>query len=137
MNIKYLQEVIIPQREKEIEEGKNAGTRQPIYVVFNTRESIAFDHVELNYRTYSGKSYEYGYFDIDEDYREFKSSKRGMSRPEPCTRFYTDEIVAFFLTRKGAEEYLQYQSHNLTEPYIYTFYSGYANEEMDKLLENN
>ena len=137
MNIKYLQEEIIPQREKEIAEGKNEGTRQPIYVVMDVMESISFDHVELNYLSYNGKEPQKGYFDaaLEDEDREFKEYKDGLKNPRPCTLIYSDMIVAFFLTRKGAEEYLEYQKHNLNKGYIYTFYSGYGNREMDKLLE--
>ncbi len=35
--------------------------------------------------------------------------------------------VAYFLTRAEAEKYIQYQGHNLTEPTVYTYYTGYNN----------
>ena len=35
MNLNYLINSILPQRSKEIEEGKNRGTANPIYVVMN------------------------------------------------------------------------------------------------------
>ena len=58
-----------------------------------------------------------------------------MEYPMEVTEFFTDVLIAFFLTRKGADDYLEYQKHNLTnEAYIYTFYSGYANREMDNIL---
>ena len=138
MNIKYLQEVIIPQREKEIEEGKNDYANQPIYVVMDVREDIVFNHIEINHFFYNGIEPKIGYYDaaVDTEERVFKESKNGMKSPYPCTVIYLDRLVTFFLTRKGAEEYLEYQKHNLNKGYIYTFYSGYGNREMDKLLEN-
>ena len=59
-----------------------------------------------------------------------------MKEPEEVTMFYTDRIIAFFLTSQAAHDYLQYQSHNMNDPYVYVFYSGYANRQMDKLLCN-
>ena len=137
MNIKYLQEVLIPQREKEIEEGKNACTRQPIYVVMDVVKEVILDHVEINPSPYNEIKPRIGYYDIaaDPENRVFKKSNNGMENPYPCTIIYLDKVIASFLTRKGAEEYLEDQKHNLNKGYIYTFYSRYGNKEMDKLLE--
>lgn len=44
--------------------------------------------------------------------------------------FYEEDdwkSVAFFFTRKDAEDYCQYQAHNLNEPRVFSLYSGYAN----------
>jgi len=104
MNLNYLIDTIIPQREKEIEEGKNAGTRQPIYVVLDLQEHAISGHTDYSLITnHKGKRLEHGYI---------------------------------FLTRKAAEEYMEYQRHNLRDAYIYTFYSGYRNLEMDSLLND-
>lgn len=37
------------------------------------------------------------------------------------------EPVAYFLTRKEAEEYCKYQKHNLRSPRVYSRYVGYGN----------
>lgn len=144
MNIKYLKETIIPTRRIEIEKGLNMGTRQPIYVVLDLTYSFITGHDDLGWFSgelfnYKAKPEEYGYVDISLDYedRSFQLNSEGMSSPEPVTKMYNDDIKAFFLTRNGAEQYLENQKHNLTkEAYIYTFYSGYGNREMDNLLEN-
>ena len=139
MDLKYLEEVVIPQREKEIEEGKNACTAQPIYVVLDLEMQVVDDHIEMPSSTnLRQKECEIGYVDdvLDGECIEFKKTKKGMEAPRALTQFYTDKFVAFFLTRKGADEYLRYQSHNMKEPYIYTFYSGYGNREMDAILKN-
>jgi hypothetical protein len=139
MNINYLTSEIIPQREQEIKEGKNLGTRQPIYVVLDLQENIIEEHSNYSLPTnYKGVGWEYGYadYDLDSECREFRTSHKGMENPIGITRFFTDRIIAFFLTSKAAHEYLKYQSHNLTNPYVYVFYSGYGNKEMDMLLEN-
>lgn len=142
MNIEYLKNEIIPQREKEIEEGKNLATRQPIYVVLDLDEHFCEGHSELMQCTNEkGVEPEQGYVDMAEDPEDrsdsFSEDDEGMTDPEPCTRFWTDRFIAFFLTSKGAHEYKKYQSHNLKNPYVFVFYSGYGNKEMDGLLNGN
>lgn len=137
MNIDFLKNEIIPQRQLEIENGENAATRQPIYVVLDMQENYVSGHSDMTPSTnYRGKQMEFGYIDrnLDSENCEFKKSDKRMKRPEAVTKFYTERIIAFFLTRKAAKEYLKYQKHNLSDGYIYIFYSGYANREMDELL---
>lgn len=40
---------------------------------------------------------------------------------------YGYNTVAYFLTRKEAENYIKHQKHNLYKPRVYTDYSGYSN----------
>lgn len=40
---------------------------------------------------------------------------------------YDYNTVAYFLTRKEAENYIKHQKHNLHKPRVYTDYSGYSN----------
>jgi hypothetical protein len=140
MNIEYLKKEIIPQRKKEIEEGKNAATAKPIYVVLDLIENCVSGHSEYTVSTnYKEIPMQHGYIDValDSDEREFCTEDIKMQSPEKLTRFYTDRIVAFFLTSKAAHEYLHYQKHNLSErAYVYVFYAGYRNIEMYNLLEN-
>ena len=42
--------------------------------------------------------------------------------------------IAYFLTRKEAEDYCEYQSHNLKKPRVYTRNMGYSNRGDLKLL---
>lgn len=138
MNLDYLKNVIIPQREKEIAEGKNSGTQQPIYVVLDLDWFPVSTHSDYSVTPNNmGKPCEYGYVDLYEDAecREFKISEEGMKKPDEITKIYFDRIIAFFLTSKAAHEYIEYQSHNLKNPYVYVFYSGYRNIEMDNLLQ--
>jgi len=138
MNLGYLKNEVLPIREQEIKEGKNLSTRQPIYVVLDLQENIISGHSEdySPITNYKNKPMELGYIDESLDYEEmeFKLSDKGMKKPLEITRFFTDRIIAFFLTSKSAHEYLEYQAHNLTNPYVYVFYSGYKNIEMDNLL---
>ena len=140
MDLNYLQNIILPKREQEILDGKNLSTRQPIYVVLDLQENYCSGHSEYTLPTnYIGRDMEYGYIDLllDPEYRKFNETDDGMEDPEAITRFYTDRIIAFFLTSEGAHDYLKYQSHNLSDGYVYVFYSGYGNKEMDKLLCNS
>lgn len=140
MDIEYLKEEIIPLRKKEIEVGQNMSTRQPIYVVLDLQENIMSGHSDYSPSTnYKGLNQEFGYLDVSLDSEEqvFKTSKKKMHRYFEVTRFYTDRIIAFFFTSKGANDYLEYQKHNLTNAYVYVFYSGYGNREMDRILQNS
>ena len=140
MNLNYLQEVIIPRREQEIKDGKNLATRQPIYVVLDLHENYVSGHSGYtNSTNYKGKPFEFGYIDnaLDSESMEFSEEDTGMELPVEITRFWTDRIIAFFLTSEAAHKYLSYQSHNLKDAYVYVFYSGYGNHEMDTLLCNS
>ena len=141
----YLINEVLPQRYKEISERKNDGTANPIYVVLDLRECGLEGHiVEYSPRTnLAEKPFETGYIENafykrdDDDGIEndkFYPTSQGMHEPKEVTRFWVDDIVAFFLTRKDAEDYLQYQAHNLSQAYIYTFYAGYSNLHLAKLL---
>lgn len=137
MNLKYLTENILPQREIEFENGDNLATANPIYVVFDLAANIIEGHTSMYCSTNNkGKECEYLYADYNDchDEIEFFESTDGLKNPEPVTRFYTDRFVAFFLTRKAAKDYLSYQSHNMSnEAYIYVFSTGYGNIEMNNL----
>lgn len=140
MNINYLQNTLIPRREAEIKDGKNLCTSYPIYVVLDLQENIVSGHSEYSPSTnYKGKALEFGYVDMDLDCecREFMPTDNNMSSPEEITRFWTDRIVAFFLTSEGAHDYLRYQSHNLSSnAYVYVFNAGYGNREMFSLFDS-
>ena len=139
MDINYLTTEILPKREQEIKEGKNLMTRQPIYVVLDLQENYVSGHSDYSSITnYKGLRFEEGYIDnsIESECREFSETAKNMDNPCEVTKFYTDRIVAFFLTSEAAHDYLKYQRHNLTNPYVYVFYSGYRNIQMDKLLDN-
>jgi hypothetical protein len=139
MDLNYLQNEIIPKREQEIKDRKNLGTRQPIYVVLDLQENIIEGHTDYSPSVnYYGKDWIHGYADedLDSENMEFSDTTNGMKKPKEFTKFYTDRIIAFFLTSEAAHDYLKYQSHNLSDAYVYVFYSGYANHQMDKLLCN-
>jgi len=142
MDLIYLQSKIIPQRAQEIAEGKNLFTKQPIYVVLDLQYHIMTGHDDNGWLTtsmlnYKEKPGEFGYVDLalDAEDRKIKESYTGMENPEAVTKIYIDRIIAFFFTSLEAHNYLIYQKHNLTDPYVYVFNSGYRNWEMDHLLK--
>lgn len=136
MDLNYLQNVILPKREKEISEGKNLATRQPIYVVYQLEEKACEGHSEFlgSNTNHKGKEPKHGYIQRDYGEPEFKESDEGMERPQAVTIFWIDRAVAFFFTSEEAHAYLDYQGHNLDEGYVFVHYTGYANREMDALL---
>lgn len=135
MDLKYIENVIIPKRKKEISEGKNLATAQPIYVVYSLEEKATEGHSEfLGANTnLKGKHPRMGFVDSTCE-AEFNESDKGMVLPRKVTEFWIDRAVAFFFTSESAHDYLKYQSHNLTEGYVYVHYSGYGNREMDAIL---
>lgn len=135
MNWKHLKG-LLNQRNTEIGEGLNLATFPPVYVVLSLVECVAFGHVEISSGTNrKGWDCEEGYFDRDDTETGFHKTADGLSSPEEVTRFWIDCPDAFFITRKGAEEYLKYQSHNLANAYLYVFHTGYANHEMNELFK--
>jgi len=134
MNLKYLTETVLPKRKAEIKEGKNLGTAQPIYVVLDLQEHGVFGHnLEMQITNLKGKYPVEGYVDMSDEC-QFRESPKGIKNPTKGTKFWTDKIIAFFLTSEAAHNYLKYQAHNLNNAYVYVFYSGYGNKEMDALL---
>lgn len=139
MDLNYLVKEILPIRKVEIKQGKNCATRQPIYVVLSMQENFISGHSEYTPSTnYRGWDWQYGYIDgyLDHEDRVFKLTDKRMKEPLEVSKFYTERIIAFFLTSKAAHDYLKYQKHNLNHGYVYVFYSGYANHEMDSLFKN-
>lgn len=137
MNLEYLTKVLLPKRKQEIKEHKNLATAQPIYVVYSLVEQVCSEHDDfIGSPNLKGKSKEFGFIDMGEycEEREFCQTDEGMEKPQAVTRFWIDGLVAFFLTSDSAHAYLKYQGHNMHEPYVYVHYSGYANMEMDALL---
>lgn len=138
MNLEYLVNQVLPQRAREIEEGKNLATRNPIYVVLDLVEKFCTGHTDYELTTnLKGIHMEFGYIDqdLESESQEFLTKPDGMEDPCEVTRFYTDRIVAFFLTSEAAHEYIKKQSHNLGQSYVYVFYAGYGNHQMDMLFE--
>ena len=155
MNIKYLKETLIPQREREIETGDNLATRNPIYIVYSLRDQYMSGHSDYSPITnLKGLSPEPGYLFRHEDWDEpqFFPNDDGADMDEmeddgndlpytddeneaiEITRIWVDDLQAIFLTSKAAYDYMEYQRHNLPNPYVYVHSGGYRNQEMDMLF---
>ena len=106
-----------------------------MYVVYSLIEQACSGHSEISITVnLKGKPCEFGFIDAALEEPEFKATDEGMKEPEEITRFWKDRFTAFFFTRKGAEDYIEYQRHNLTNPYIYVHSSGYANREAELIF---
>ena len=161
MNIKYLKEALIPQRELEIKNGDNLATRNPIYVVYSLRDQYVSGHSDYSPITnLKGLSPESGYLykrpdwdepqfclnqdgsDLEIDEEELEDED-GMpytddrDEPEEMTRIWIDHLEAIFLTSKAAYDFMEYQKHNLSNPYVYVHCAGYRNHEMDMLFSTH
>jgi len=158
MNIKYLKKNLIPQRGREIENGDNLSTRNPIYIVYSLRDQYMSGHSDYSPTTnLKGISPEPGYlhrrgdseeplFSLNEDGSDLGLEEQEMEdenglpytddedEPEEITRIWVDHLEAIFLTSKAAYDYIEYQKHNLSNPYVYVHSGGYRNHEMDMLF---
>lgn len=143
MNIEYLINQILPQQEKEYEDGRSFGLKNPIYFVLSLIECIHSEHSDFSPITnLQQKESEWGYVDMALDNEEIEFCNLSneliplhMKEPAPVTRFWIDRIVGVFFTYKAAREYLNYQGHNLSDAYIWTHDFGYKNQEADQLLK--
>lgn len=138
MNYEYLKEQQAI-REQEIKDGDNLATFPPVYVVLSLVEHFCSGHDDFisSATNHKDKSPEYGYIDMGEvDEREFMPTNEEMKKPREVTKFYTDRPIAFFITSKSAHAYTKYQAHNMNEPYVYVFSTGYANHQMEKIHSN-
>lgn len=141
MDLNYLVNVVLPARKLEFIEGNHNSVRHPIHVVMDLTMHVTQEHSNYlkNYTNLKEKPIEFGYIDdgLDSENQEFKKDPYGMIDPLEITRFWTDTPVAFFLTNYAAHRYLEYQKHNLSpEAYVYTFDTGYRNDQMDQLFKN-
>lgn len=87
----------------------------------------SFDSLDDLFEFMDDNGYEYeketieATFDNDSEYKD-----GDIHIAEWCYQI-TWRNVAFFLTRKEANDYCRYQAHNLIKPRVYTYYMGYAN----------
>ena len=62
-------------------------------------------------------------YDYDDYFKAY-----GIEKPVQCCSYVTKyRPEAFFFIREEAQKYLSYQSHNITNPRIYTYSPGYGN----------
>lgn len=122
------------------EEREKDSTRDPIIVVEDTEEIVSYEGDTVRY-SWNGESYanieelkealNENDFCEDEikivlhDLEEYGTAYEGEINQHTVIVKYNP--VAYFLTRKEAEKYCKYQSHNLRRPRVYSRYVGYGN----------
>ena len=117
-------------------------TADPIVVVEDIEELVAIDgYGDKTIYAWEDSTYD-SLDELKKDLRENGYSKReialfcddleyqGNCKDGEIQKLSVHRIhypKAYFLTRVEAERYVEYQSHNLREPRVYTRYCGYAN----------
>lgn len=129
MNLDYIKNTIIPQREIE---DKTATSKNPIYIVYSRNEIVVSGHSDYVSQCHvSSDTPRYSYISrADED----EPTLVDFKTDEPVTVITQPLVAGVFLTRKGAEEYMKYQKHNLRLPFIYEESCGYRNHEMEMVF---
>lgn len=139
------------KRWKEIEEGKNHGTRYPVYCVY-AMEYLYFDRdqdIFINEFNRCGidpvngflynSPFEYEFFETEDELIKYVSEYFGkdyndISEIDDCyysevQQIAKERLVAVFLTSEAAHNYIE--RHNLSQPYVYVESSGYANYQFE------
>ena len=141
----------LKELKEEYETQDNRSTAYPIFVTVQERHCVGV--LEENHSVScpygDGKTkYVYTHEDLDEDYDSeeecFKALKEWVGDTESYDRSDIKEQCLgyiwvdkeWFLTVKGAEEYINCDKHNLGETRSYVHYFNRRNFEMRKLLED-
>ncbi|MEO1421098.1 MAG: hypothetical protein AAFU66_09120 [Pseudomonadota bacterium] len=111
----------------------NVGTHHPIFVVRTTRSDLAAADECDGYQVDSDEGPVSPVFDTEKEASAYVKDEgddgltivRVVLRPEP---------IAFFLTRDGAQQYIDENRHNLNRPDVYAF-SLYRCHEMVDLRQ--
>lgn len=121
------------KRKEEYNNELNQGTDCPVYYVYDLVENYLEGDVEVYVSNNRHKTSVY----IDRDYvdPDDEDISEGF-RQNGYTIFYTDKLVAMFLTREDAIDYLKYQKHNMSEyAYYYIDTVGYGNKVTKSIIQ--
>lgn len=127
---------LLRQMSENLKTQDNAGTADPMFVVFQKQLVAGFESGYEDFWIWVS--------DDNGDYEEADADtavvlKRLFDAGDPliiggrtyrrtgCT--YIEKFCAAFFTQKGADDYLAWNGHNLTQPYIYV-HGMYRNAEM-------
>lgn len=117
----------------------NAATAHPYYIVQQRREIAGIDPDYHDDAVVVWVQADWAVYEADD---EFEALENGFQEtgdePEHWRRTHQIEIWEFvtaFLTRKGAQEYIEAQRHNLNKPRIYVE-SAHRNREIIALRES-
>jgi len=161
----YMMREIKEQRAKEIEEGLNYSTAEPLYVVYSIRATVREHDSSYNgctSRLYQEQRFGYYHRDLekfiteDEDPHNFGMIKSAYDNDrdvtllefddeegveyqveefEPLVEEYHDVFQSAFFTRKAAEAFIEMNKHNMNLPYIYVEHIERRNVEFNGLLK--
>lgn len=116
-------------RQQEIEQGLNAYTYPPIYIVFETIFSICEANSDYSQSTslfghreeFVRYSSEADHFISPENNGDWSSpiEVNGVAYGKVVKKCYHDRFVTVCFTREAAQAYIQRDKHNLTNPRIY------------------
>lgn len=134
-------ESIKKRRQKEISEGKNAGTRNPLYVVYDQIQTYCEHDTSLDQST--------TVFNHEDEFVRFDSEgneKKAEANPDNwgyekgkwsavVKKSFHDRFVTVCFTRKGAEDFIKAERHNLNKPRIYVEYAERRNIELHEVLK--
>jgi hypothetical protein len=135
--VKLLQTFI--KRWEEIEAGKNLGTRYPLYVVYDVYYSYVYGNISSPHNNRGIEPLEVflfdgEVFDTEDEIKEYCDENEidyDIYGVKMCEKITNDKYVAAFLISEAAHNYIKRQSHNLSDPYVYVEYTGYANYEFE------
>jgi len=127
-------------RNQEIEEGLNLGTRHPLYFVYSMRVEYLTGHCTDRSPTTNLRDWSHENLYVKKEWSEYPEffeeipSGENKSDYEKVIRIWIDDFKGLFFTHQAAQEYMKYQSHNLTNPYIYIHNAGYRNYEFETIF---
>ena len=122
------------QRQKEIENGENAITTNPIYVVYDIVTSICepSDYSQSSsIFSYNDKQMWLSEYDNDvfEDVEDEDENDRRIQIS------YHDRFITFAFIRADALEYIEKDKHNLNNPKIFVHHIPNKNQEVLAILD--
>lgn len=114
-------DVIGRERQQEIRDGKHLATFPPLYVVYDQRETCCEPDTGFDQSTslFDERS-EVKYVEKDDSWEP----------GEELSVSYHDVFVTVCFTRAGAEDFIQAERHNLSNPRIYVHYIPRRNHEL-------
>ena len=130
-------------RQQEIQENKNAWTVPPLYVVLDVVISVTEHNSDYSQST-SVFDYQDEYIRADEEGSELEAEENTDKWDETITveeteyrpvmrKGYHDRFVTICFTRKSAEDFIERERHNLSNPRIYVYGIPRRNIELVEL----
>jgi hypothetical protein len=130
-------------RQQEIQDNNNAWTVPPLYVVLDVVISVTEHNSDYSQST-SVFNYQDEYIRADDEGSEIEAETNTDTWNEPITiedteyrpvmrKGYHDRFITVCFTRKSAEEFIERERHNLSNPRIYVYGIPRRNIELVEL----